>query len=60
MPPIVDVLLHGSETTLCAMNKHSQKPRSLLQSRGLIYRNETFEECKTLTFQIWRPVISGA
>ena len=31
----------------------------ILQSRGLIYCKETFEESKMLTFQIW-PVRSGA
>jgi hypothetical protein len=34
--------------------KHARR----FQSRGLIYRNETFEACKMLT--LWRPVISGA
>jgi len=43
-----------------AMNRHSQKARSCFPSLGLIYRNETFEGCKMLTFQIWRPVMSGA
>ena len=32
----------------------------MAQLRGLIYRNETIEECKMLTFQRWRPVMSGA
>ena len=38
----------------------NRKHALCFQSRRLIKRNETFEECKMLTFQIWRPVMSGA
>jgi len=36
----------------CTSTDIHRKDALCFQSRGLIYRNETFEECKMLTFQI--------